>query len=82
MTTSRWVAIGRPRARPKPTLTLAARVAVSGYYVERTVEDGTRYCRGKVMEIKDQVGELSRVLQQRQQILSRVEVVLAQKVQG
>lgn len=34
------------------------------------------------MEIKDQVGELSRILQQRQQILSRVEVVLAQKVQG
>ena len=57
-------------------------MAVSGYYAERTVEDGTRYCRGKVMEIKDQVGELSRVLQQRQQILSRVEVVLAQKVQG
>ncbi|MEO2194264.1 MAG: hypothetical protein ABGY24_17655 [bacterium] len=53
-----------------------------GYYVERTVEDGTRYCRGKVMEIKDQVGELSRILQQRQQILSRVEVVLAQKAQG
>jgi hypothetical protein len=34
------------------------------------------------MEIKDQVGELSRILQQRQQILSRVEVVLAQKAQG
>ncbi len=31
------------------------------------------------MEIKDQVGELSRVLQQRQQILSRVESVLALK---
>ena len=63
-----------------PSLALCARS--SGYYVERTVEDGTAYCRGKVMEIKDQVGELSRVLQQRQQILSRVEVVLAQKAPG
>jgi len=54
----------------------------TGYFVERDVEGGIGYCRGKVMEIKEQVAELSRVLQQRQQILGRVEGILAEKAQG
>lgn len=51
----------------------------TGYYVERDVEAGIGYCRGKVMGIKEQVAELSRVLQQRQQILMRVEGMLQEK---
>ena len=54
----------------------------TGYFVERDTEGGIGYCRGKVMEIKEQVGELSRVLQQRQQVLQRVEGMLAEKAQG
>lgn len=54
----------------------------TGYYIERDVEGGVGYCRGKVMEIKEQVAELSKVLGQRQQILMRVAGMLQERMAG
>jgi prefoldin alpha subunit len=51
----------------------------TGYFVERDVKGGVTYCRNKVMEIKEQVGELSRVINQRQEVLMRVVGVLQEK---
>lgn len=51
----------------------------TGYFIEKDVDGGVEYCRRKVMLIKDQIEQLSQVIQQQHGALSQIQAIAQEK---
>eukprot|EP00877_Chromochloris_zofingiensis_P000955 jgi/Chrzof1/10860/Cz05g15030.t1 len=54
----------------------------TGYYVEMSSEEGTDYCRRKVLKLKDQLDIANQAAQEKKNFLLQVNAVLQQKVKA